>query len=58
MTDLTVGMVLAEKPPAWLTVMHRQLKHLFISCEVFQKKRLSTMFELKQNNLKLEKERE
>ena len=38
-TDLTVGMVLAEKPPAWLQVMHGRLKHLIISSEVFQKKK-------------------
>ena len=31
-------MVLAEKPPAWLQVMHGRLKHLIISLEVFQKK--------------------
>ena len=39
LTDLTVGMVLAEKPPAWLQVMHGRLKHLIISSEVFQKKK-------------------
>ena len=38
-TDLTVGMVLAEKPPAWLPVMHGRLKHLVISSKVFQKKK-------------------
>ena len=38
LTDLTVGMVLAEKPPAWLPVMHGRLKHLIVSSEVFQKK--------------------
>ena len=38
-TDLTVGMVLAEKPPVWLPVMHERLKHLIISSEVFQKKK-------------------
>ena len=27
LTNLTVGMVLDEKPPAWLPVMHRRLKH-------------------------------
>ena len=32
-------MVLAEKPPAWLQVMHGRLKHLIISSEVFQKKK-------------------
>ena len=31
LTDLTMGMVLAEKPPAWLQVMHERLKHLIIS---------------------------
>ena len=34
-----VGMVSAEKPPAWLYVMHGRLKHLIISSEVFQKKK-------------------
>ena len=38
LTDLIVGMVLAEKPPAWLPVMHGRLKYLIISSEVFQKK--------------------
>ena len=38
LTDLTQGMVLAEKPPAWLPVMHSRLKHLIISSEAFQKK--------------------
>ena len=31
LTDLAVGMVLAEKPPAWLPVIHGRLKHLIIS---------------------------
>ena len=39
LTDLTVRMVLAEKPPAWLQAMHGRLKHLIISSEVFQKKK-------------------
>ena len=39
LTGLTVGMVLAEKPPTWLQVMHGRLKHLIISSEVFQKKK-------------------
>ena len=39
LTDLTVGMVLAGNPPAWLQVMHGRLKHLIISSEVFQKKK-------------------
>ena len=38
-TDLTVVMVLAEKPPDWLPVMHGRLKHLIISSEAFQKKK-------------------
>ena len=39
LTDLMAGMVLAEKSPAWLQVMHGRLKHLSISSEVFQKKK-------------------
>ena len=31
LTDLTLGMMLAEKPPAWLQVMHERLKHLISS---------------------------
>ena len=49
MTDLTLGMVLAEKPQAWLQVMHGRLKHLIISSETFkEKKKLSIMHKLKQ----------
>ena len=39
LTDLTMGMVLAETPPAWLQVMHERLKHLIISSETFKKKK-------------------
>ena len=39
LTELTMGIVLAEKPPAWLSVMHGRLKHLIIISEVFQKKK-------------------
>ena len=39
LTDLTVGMVLAEKPPAWLPVINGHLKHLIISSEAIQKKK-------------------
>ena len=39
LTDLMVGMVLAEKPPAGLQVMHGTLKHQIISSEVFQRKK-------------------
>ena len=38
-TDLTLGMVLAEKPPTWLQVMHERLKHLIISSETFKEKK-------------------
>ena len=38
LTDLAFGMVLAEKSPALLQVMHGRLKHLIISSESFQKK--------------------
>ena len=38
LTDLTLGMVLAEKPLAWLQVMDGRLKHLIISSETFKKK--------------------
>ena len=31
LTDLTLGMVLAEKPLGWLQVLHGTLKHLIIS---------------------------
>ena len=37
--DLTLGMVLAEKPPAWLQVMHERLKHLIISSEMSKEKK-------------------
>ena len=39
LSDLTVGMVLAEKPPACLSVIHGRLKHLIISSEAYQKKK-------------------
>ena len=39
LTDLTFGMVLAEKPPAWLQVMHERLKHLIISSAMFKEKK-------------------
>ena len=32
-------MVLAEKPPTWLQVMHERLKHLIISSERFKEKK-------------------
>ena len=39
LTDLMLGMVLAEKPPTWLQVMHERLKHLIISSERFKEKK-------------------
>ena len=39
LTDLTLGMVLVEKPPTWLQVMHESLKHLIISSESFKEKK-------------------
>ena len=39
LTDLTLGMVLAEKHPTWLQVMHERLKHLIISYEKFREKK-------------------
>ena len=39
LTDLTLGMVLAEKPPTWLQVMHERLKHLIISSGKFKEKK-------------------
>ena len=31
-------MVLAEKPPTWLSVMYERLKHLIINADVFREK--------------------
>ena len=39
LTDMTLGIILAEKPPAWLQVMHGRLKHLIISSEMFKEKK-------------------
>ena len=39
LTKSTLEVVLAQKPPAWLQVMHERLKHLIISSETFQNKR-------------------
>ena len=39
LTDLTLGMVLAEKPLMWLQVMHERLKHFIISSEMFKEKK-------------------
>ena len=39
LTDLLLGMVLAENPPTWLQVMHESLKHLIVSSEMFKEKK-------------------
>ena len=39
LTKSTLEVALAQKPPAWLQVMHERLKHLIISSETFQNKR-------------------
>ena len=39
LTDLTLGMVLPEKPLTWLHVMHERLMHLIISSEKFKEKK-------------------
>ena len=53
LTDLTLGMVLAEKPPTWLQVMQERLKHLIISS--WRKRKLNIMLELKQSKTVEEK---
>ena len=35
LTNLTLEMVLAEKPPTWLPVMYERLKHLIINVDAF-----------------------
>ena len=36
LTKSTLEVVLAQKPPTWLQVIHERLKHLIISSETFQ----------------------
>ena len=38
LTYLTLEMVLAEKPPKWLPVMYKRLKHLIINVDTFREK--------------------
>ena len=38
LTKLTLEMVLAEKPPTWLSVMYERLKHLIINADDFKEK--------------------
>ena len=52
LTDLTIGMVLADKPPAWLQVMYGRLKHLLSVLKPSKRKgRLIMMLKLRQNKL-------
>ena len=37
LTKSTLEVVLAQKPPAWLKVIHERLKHLIIGSENFLK---------------------
>ena len=39
LTQSTLEVVLAQKPPAWLQVIYERLKHFVISPETFQKKK-------------------
>ena len=39
LTKSTLQVVLAQKPPTWLQVIHERLKHLFISSETFLNRR-------------------
>ena len=39
LTKSILDVVLAQKPPAWLQVIHERLKHLIISLETFQNRR-------------------
>ena len=39
LTKSTLEVVLAQKPPAWLQVIHERLKHLIISSETFPNRR-------------------
>ena len=38
LTNLTLEMVLAEKPATWLSIMYERLKHLIINVDVFREK--------------------
>ena len=57
--DVAVGMVLAEKPPVWLPVIHGRLKHLIISSEAFHdKKKAEYDAQAKAKKLKADKGKE
>ena len=38
LTNLTLEMVLAEKPPTWLSVIYERLKHLIINADALREK--------------------
>ena len=38
LTNLTLELVLAKKPPTWLPVMYERLKHLIINVDTFREK--------------------
>ena len=44
LTNLTLEMVLAKKPPTWLPVIYERLKHLLISSDTFREKK-STIYD-------------
>ena len=39
LTNSMFEVVLVQKPPTWLQVIHERLKHLIISSETFQNRR-------------------
>ena len=39
LTKSTLEVVLAQKPPVWLQVIHERVKHLIISSETFQNRK-------------------
>ena len=39
LTKSTLEVVLAQKPPTWLQVIHERLKHVIISSETFRNRR-------------------
>ena len=43
LTNRTLEMVLAGKPPAWLSVMYKRLKHLLIDSDTFRE-RMKTVY--------------
>ena len=59
LTNLTLEMVMAEKSPTWLQVMHKRLKHLIISSGTFRKnKRTDNSAQVGGKGRKIVRERE